>query len=326
MHIFINSERLITITKKGKFRLYITEKNTFFKIDIKLIEIECYQCYNKNIIKDLYWYNKKPRLCKHCKASKENNGFYGKHHTSATIEKIKNKPKLYGSKNPMFNKTVKDIWIEKYGLEEANKKEKLRNAKMSNHSLGENNSFYGKSHTQESRKKIGIKSKERYENLTDAQQEQIKQRMIIIQRKQKLKNYKKYIEDKKKANAISLQSQARYNINQIEKFVQIELGNRHLDFKYSVILDKYQFDFGNKEYRILLEVHGDYWHGNPDIYTKLDQRQLKNQTRDLKKLEFCKKHNFKLFVIWETDIKNNNFEILDQIKAYIHEIQIDTNH
>ena len=96
-----------------------------------------------------------------------------------------------------------------------------------------------------------------------------------------------------------------------------ELG---LDLEYSVILDYKQFDFGSRKHRILLEVQGDYWHGNPKIYkkTKLNQTQKNNMKRDKDKIKFAQKHGMKLYHIWESDIRSHNFSILEDIKNEIY--------
>lgn len=89
-----------------------------------------------------------------------NNAFYGKHHTEETIEKIlKNRDYSYaktkdfrkkqsinnsGIKNPMYGKTTYGIWVEKYGKEEADKRDKIRRKKWSIASSGKNNPMYGK--------------------------------------------------------------------------------------------------------------------------------------------------------------------------------------
>lgn len=49
-----------------------------------------------------------------------------------------------GELNPMFGKKVFDIWVEKYGLEEAKKREIAWKAKLSVKNKGANNSMYGK--------------------------------------------------------------------------------------------------------------------------------------------------------------------------------------
>ena len=72
----------------------------------------------------------------------ENNPFYGKKHSEETKNKIRdiNKGKKYskevnkkksssGKKNPMYGRTVMDIWIEKYGIDEATRRKEATNKK-----------------------------------------------------------------------------------------------------------------------------------------------------------------------------------------------------
>lgn len=52
----------------------------------------------------------------------------------------------------------------------------------------------------------------------------------------------------------------------------------------------------------------------------LNERQKYKVSMDKKKKEFAKKYGYKIFYIWEHDIKNNNFEILKEIKNAIKKI------
>lgn len=112
--------------------------------------------------------DKKQSLCNKCCISKQNrsgqnNAFYGKKHSDATKQKILStkkqngtlnsmteskkenlRVKNSGSGNPMYGKRVYDIWIEKYGVEEAQLKEAERKRKLSIASSGSNNPMYGK--------------------------------------------------------------------------------------------------------------------------------------------------------------------------------------
>lgn len=59
-------------------------------------------------------------------------------------EKMQNNFIQSGKNNPMHNKSVYDIWVEKYGKEIADIKLKNSNTKKSISSIGENNPMYGK--------------------------------------------------------------------------------------------------------------------------------------------------------------------------------------
>jgi very-short-patch-repair endonuclease len=47
--------------------------------------------------------------------------------------------------------------------------------------------------------------------------------------------------------------------------------------------------------------------------------QLKNKAKDELKKEIAKKYGFKLFYIWENEIKNGDFSVLDKIKEVYNE-------
>lgn len=71
--------------------------------------------------------------------------YNGKH----SDESIK---KFSGIKNPMYNKNYFDVWIEKYGIEEAEKLQKERSEKLSKASKG-NSRSKGCEHSEESDKR-----------------------------------------------------------------------------------------------------------------------------------------------------------------------------
>lgn len=91
--------------------------------------------------------------------SGENNLFFGKKHTQESKDKVsranKNKSKHTEQRkeslkkkmtenNPMSGKSFYDIWVEKYGKEDADKKMLLYKKNKSEETSGENNPMYGK--------------------------------------------------------------------------------------------------------------------------------------------------------------------------------------
>jgi len=66
---------------------------------------------------------------------------------------------LRGKNNGMYGKSAYDIWLKKYGKEEADKRQREVNIKNSKSNSGKNNGFYGKKHKKETLKIIGIKSR-----------------------------------------------------------------------------------------------------------------------------------------------------------------------
>lgn len=119
----------------------------------------CAKCANK-IRVDKYG-NTLERIHQEIKEGKRVNGFLNKKHTEEARKKMKYDKKnmlvfqtpeykekmsklTTGQNNPMFGKKVFDIWVEKYGIEEAKKREIAWKAKLSVRNKGKNNSMYGK--------------------------------------------------------------------------------------------------------------------------------------------------------------------------------------
>lgn len=102
---------------------------------------------------------KKNKICVSCSTSGEKNPFYGRKHKQDSKDKIakfrtgkdlygeENKQKLkvkMTQNNPMAGKSVYDVWIEKYGKEEADIKMISYKEKHSLNNSGEKNKMYGK--------------------------------------------------------------------------------------------------------------------------------------------------------------------------------------
>ena len=96
-----------------------------------------------------------------------NQPFYGKTHSEETKLKIskshigkivsdETKKKISdatkGKNNAMYNRSVYSIWLERYGTEEADKRQIEVNNKKSDTNSGKNNPMYGKPHSEETRK------------------------------------------------------------------------------------------------------------------------------------------------------------------------------
>lgn len=90
------------------------------------------------------------------------------------------------------------------------------------------------------------------------------------------------------------------------------------EIKTAKALDKLDIEY-EREYRpdgyrkvydflvrddILIEVQGDYWHANPDVYNdcELNDIQRKNVQSDLEKSQWAKENGYSLVELWEKDI------------------------
>ena len=107
---------------------------------------------------------KKNSLCRKCACLKkdlngERNPFYGKTHTAETKEKLKKTDRQHwktkefrakmskitsGKNNGMYGRNDYEVWIEKYGKDEADKRLDALKQKLSVAFSGVNNPMYGK--------------------------------------------------------------------------------------------------------------------------------------------------------------------------------------
>lgn len=285
------------------------------------VMIKCHDC--KSLFETKFFTSKpnifeRAYLCHSCSISGPRNGFYGKKHSKKFKERLSKERKgkwCVGQDNAMFGVNIWDTFSDE-------KAEQIRDKKRKS-VLGTKNPFYGKTHTEDVIKSIAEKNREWQSKLSKEEKKIISSNLSAAQKRIYQRNPDEYIKNKIKAAKISCSSHKRYSMNKIETTVMKELENRGLMFQYSVILDYKQFDFGNKKHRILLEVQGDYWHGNPKIYgenrkKKLNHVQIKNKTKDRLKVKFAKKHGFKLFKIWESDIRNKDFSAIDKIEEIMN--------
>ena len=271
-------------------------------------EIEFYPSQNKK------YCNKK---C-HSKSMKgEGNPFYGKSHTNEVKQSIgkKNSINMMGENNSFYGKSHSEESVE------------LIKQNMPDMS-GENNPFYGKTHTSETIDKI-IKANE----IARLDENFVKSHsMSCSKAQQKIRdeNPKYYSEIKRKAGIVSHYNQHRYKMNIPEKKFEKILKDNNIEYDYSPVMSKYQYDFKIRNKRILVEIDGDYWHSNPKFYNedgsngkrKLNNIQINKKRIDKKKEEFADKHNFKLIRIWESDLENYNIiqEVLNEIQTYKNKI------
>lgn len=157
-------------------------------------------------------------------------------------------------------------------------------------------------------------NKNPYRNLPDKQRIKLKETKSINAKKNNLhkKGYLSSIDNK--------MSSIHKKIILILKDLKVK---RHFVTEYS--LEKYFFDEVSEKYKLIIEVHGDYWHANPNKYKKEDiiYGPWKNYTAqdkwnyDVKRLKYAKKKGYNVLVLWEEEINNNIDNIKNKIKKFI---------
>ena len=108
----------------------------------------------------------------------------------------------------------------------------------------------------------------------------------------------------------------------IEKIFDVILEELEIPFQCKFrIYDKNKVNFWFREYdflilntNILIEVDGDYWHGNQNIFEELTEFQKSIQINDEIKENFAKNKGYNVIRFWGSDIKKNTQEIKNIIR------------
>ncbi len=102
-----------------------------------------------------------------------------------------------------------------------------------------------------------------------------------------------------------------------ERLTAKKLGELGVSFIPQYPIDRMKVDFYLPDMNMVLEVYGDYWHGNPGKYpsrSMLNDVQKQNINRDRKRRKFLEKSGYKFAYIWETQIKETP-EVLSKLLA-----------
>lgn len=80
------------------------------------------------------------------------------------------------------------------------------------------------------------------------------------------------------------------------------------------------YDFYLPKVHLLIEIDGDYWHGNPELYTeeKLKYHQKRAQSIDDIKDKWALMHSIPIMRIWEHDIRKNPKEVMKRLKERLY--------
>lgn len=131
--------------------LELTHTTLKYKNRAEKIGTICHSCRGKEV------QSRPNRKVNFGDRSGDKNSFFGKHHSEETKEKLRTVDRSYtqtkefrrksariGSKNGMYGKSFYDVWKEKYGTKEANRKFSEWRKTQSKNSSGKNNPMYGK--------------------------------------------------------------------------------------------------------------------------------------------------------------------------------------
>lgn len=79
------------------------------------------------------------------------------------------------------------------------------------------------------------------------------------------------------------------------------------------------YDFYLPNENLLIEIDGDYWHGNPDKYAEneLKYHQRKAQRVDEYKNKWALLHGIPIIRIWESDIRQRPSQVMSYLDSVI---------
>lgn len=140
------------------------------------------------------------------------------------------------------------------------------------------------------------------------------------------KSYSKTIKKKRKPTtseiikkniARSKKPHPKYGTSKLEKKFAKEFLDK-LGVKYEEQFEakdiKRFYDFYLNDYRVLIEIDGDFYHGYGKLHEEKSPMQKKNARVDEIKNKWAALHGIPLIRIWEHDIKENPKKVLKMLR------------
>lgn len=127
--------------------------------------------------------------------------------------------------------------------------------------------------------------------------------------------WQKTLHSKFNSSKIPQSELAKIIINKIRK----KFPTTETEFQLSY----YSFDAKYKN--ILIEINGDYWHMNPNMYSFNDKNKVVGKTageiwlKDRYKKECAEKRGYKVFIIWESEYNQSPGKVIDKCIKFIHD-------
>lgn len=174
---------------------------------------------------------------------------------------------------------------------------------------GENGSFYGKHHSDETKLHLskirkGVSTYKGYRHTDEQKQKQSVSRKLYWSLPGNEEAKKNSINGLKKATQRQIEERGYTWPEQkmAEYLTKYKFEFIHNHFMF----DKFFVDFYLPQYNTVVEVFGDYWHGNPEIFNELNSQQRKQSQKDKSRISYLKKAlKNNLIIVWENDLKTN---------------------
>jgi G:T-mismatch repair DNA endonuclease (very short patch repair protein) len=183
--------------------------------------------------------------------------------------------------------------------------------------VGENGLRYGATMSEESKQKISESQKQRLKRdghhfLGKTRTDEYKKKMSKVMTG-KLVGEKNGMYGKPHTPEAIKKIFSHKKMNKLEKKVAKYLDSKNIDYTFQFFINEddicksYDFKFDN----IILEVHGDYWHGGSGV--KKHHFDVDNTIKNDKlKKKIAEERGYTVKVVWEHDLKND-VTILDNL-------------
>lgn len=192
---------------------------------------------------------------------------------------------------------------------------------------GENNPFFGRTHSKKSKNKNSNSRKGKGCGINNSMANPEYRNRVSVALKEKYKSGDlDFLKEIQRKNALKNQANGKLQTAPISS-AEKELKIIFEDLGYKVIS---QFNIGSLKYdlfiedkNILIEYNGDYWHCNPAIYHPGYFHKKKQLTakqiweHDARKKEIAEKKGYKLFIIWEKDFMFYKENEINKIKNHL---------
>jgi G:T-mismatch repair DNA endonuclease (very short patch repair protein) len=160
----------------------------------------------------------------------------------------------------------------------------------------ENHGRYGKKFSAESRKKI-----------SDSQKEYYKTHPSVFKGRKHTPESIRLIFENKPMNLLEKKVAEYLDTNKIEYIFQFFINESGVCKSY---------DFKIKHLPLILEIHGDYWHGGPGVKQHVFNVN-DNMQNDSIKVDIARKRGYDVISIWESEIKNDINIISTKLTQYL---------
>ena len=183
---------------------------------------------------------------------------------------------------------------------------------------GENNPFYGKKHTEETRTKLKKARAERDPSsvykIPNTPEIRAKISKTMKDKWAKLSTIEKRV---KLANFIEAGSKIRKHTSIEEKIYNFLVEYSMVegeDFERNFQIGPYNVDFllGDK---YIIECFGDYWHKHPETFS--GEEAENKRAKDLEKKKFLENKGYEFIHFWERDINKNMKQVEDKIEKFL---------